>query len=278
MAACGVALLTAIIIGLLLKSIPILQTQSLVSILYSTEWRPMQGRFGIAAFLAGTGSVTLMAILIAIPISVLSAIYLSEYASPFARLIITPLIDLLSGIPSVVYGVWGILTIVPFVHDLATCFNAWSSGYSLLAGALVLAVMITPFTIHIIREVLKSVPDDLREASLSMGATQWQTIYRVVLRKTFPGIAVAIVLGTSRALGETIAVLMVIGNAPIIPKSLFDPAYPLPALLANNFGEMMSIPLYDSALMFCALILLLIVTGFNLSARLVLKTMKEKII
>jgi phosphate transport system permease protein len=186
---------------------------------------------------------------------------------------ILPFIDLLSGIPSVIYGVWGILVVVPLVGKLAGAFGVYSSGYSLLAGALVLSIMVCPFIIHVSREVLSAVPDGVREASLSLGATRWQTVKHAVLRKALPGIFAAVVLGLSRALGETIAVLMVVGNVPLIPKSLFDPVYPLPALLANNYGEMMSIPLYDSALLFAALVLLVVVLCCNVLASLVLSLM-----
>ena len=190
---------------------------------------------------------------------------------------VLPLIDLLSGIPSVIYGVWGIVVIVPAARWLSQRFGAWSSGYCLLSGALVLAVMVCPFIIHVAREVLSTVPFGIREASLSLGATKWQTVKLTVLRKALPGIVAAVILGLSRALGETIAVLMVIGNVPAIPKSLFDPAYPLPALIANNYGEMLSIPLYDSALFFAALLLFAVVLFFNIVSRLVLNRVAKGI-
>jgi len=124
--------------------------------------------------------------------------------------------------------------------------------------------------ISVLSEVMQTVPHELKNASLSLGATKWQMIKHVVLRRSLPGIIAAIILGFSRAFGETMAVLMVAGNVAKIPSSVFDPAYPLPALIANNYGEMMSIPLYDSALLFASLLLLLIVIFFNVLARLVL--------
>ncbi len=264
------------VLALYIRSRPILQDQSLLSLLLSVEWRPLQGKFGMLAFLAGTVYVTLLAMVVAVPVSVLSAVYLSEYAPKVVRNALLPMIDLLSGIPSVIYGVWGVLVIVPAVGNLAKSMGIYSSGYSLLSGALVLAVMVCPFIIHISREVLSAVPYGIREASLSLGATQWQTVKHAVLRKALPGIVAAVVLGLARALGETIAVLMVVGNVPLVPRSLFDPAYPLPALLANNYGEMMSIPLYDSALLFSALVLLVVVLCFNLLAKLVLNLMQKE--
>jgi phosphate transport system permease protein len=263
------------IAGLYLRSRPILDGRALGDILFSMEWHPLQGQFGMLSFLAGTVYVTVLAMVIAVPVSLLTAIYLSEYAPKPVCAMMLPLIDVLSGIPSVIYGVWGILVIVPAVEQLAGFFGQYTSGYCLLSGALVLAVMICPFIIHVAREVLASVPVGHREASLSLGATRWQTVKHAVLRRALPGIVAAVVLGLARALGETIAVLMVVGNVPLIPRSLFDPAYPLPALLANNYGEMMSIPLYDSALLFAALVLLVVVICFNMLAKLVLTLMQR---
>ena len=131
--------------------------------------------------------------------------------------------------------------------------------------------MIAPLIISVIFEVFATVPNDLRHASLAVGATHWQTIRTVVLPQVLPGIVAAIVLGASRALGETIAVLMVVGNVPNIPTSVFDTAYPLPALIANNYGEMMSIPLYDAALLGAALVLLVVILIFNILSTLVLQ-------
>jgi phosphate transport system permease protein len=186
------------------------------------------------------------------------------------------MIDILAGIPPVVYGVWGILVVVPFISDkLAPHFVEFSTGYSVLAGGLVLAIMIVPLIISILVEIFATIPKEMREASLSLGATQWQTIKFVLLRKSLPGIIAAVVLAISRAFGETIAVLMVCGNIAEIPKSVFDSGYPLPALIANNYGEMMSLPLYDSALMFAALILFVIIFLFNAISRLILKRIEK---
>lgn len=188
-----------------------------------------------------------------------------------------PVIDILAGIPSVIFGVWGILVIVPFISDyLAPFFGEQTSGYSILAGGIVLAIMIIPFILNILIEVFRTLPDELKEASLSVGATKWQTIKLVLLRKAFPGIISAFGLGVSRAFGETIAVLMVVGNVPSIPKGIFQPGYPLPALIANNYGEMLSIPMYDSALMLAALVLFVVVMLFNLGSRVAIARLEGK--
>jgi phosphate transport system permease protein len=257
--------------GLIFKAWPILALKPVSDLLFSSAWQPLKGEFGFLSFIMGTLWVTGVAVIVAVPISLFTAIYLSEYAGRRVRAFMGPLIDLLAGIPSVVYGVWGVLLIVPFVKDhVAPFFGTFSTGYTVLTAGVVLAVMIFPVIISVCVEVFNSIPAELREASLSLGATRWQTVKHVVLRRALPGIIAANVLGLSRAFGETMAVLMVAGNVVALPRTVLDPAYPLPALIANNYGEMMSIPLYDSALMLAALILFGVVLVFSVVSRLVL--------
>ncbi|MEM2936123.1 MAG: phosphate ABC transporter permease subunit PstC [Candidatus Bathyarchaeia archaeon] len=249
----------------------ILTTKPLSELFFSSSWYPWRGEFGFYPFLVGTFWVTALAMILAIPVCLLSAIYLAEYASKSVRDVMKPLLDLLAGIPSVVYGLWGVLAIVPLIRDyLAPLAGVTTTGYSVLAGGIVLAIMVFPIIISVSEEVFRAVPYEVREASLALGATRWQTVKHVVIRKALPGVAAAVILGFSRAFGETMAVLMVVGNVPKVPSSIFDPAYPLPALIANNYGEMMSIPLYDSALLLAALILLLVVFSFSVVARVIL--------
>ncbi len=269
-------LVLLVVVGLFLKSKAILGVQPLSRLLFGSAWRPLAGEFGLFPFIMGTVWVTLTALLIAVPVSILTAIYLSEFARPRVREFARPIIDVLAGLPSVVFGVWGILVVVPLVAAAAPLFGASSSGYSVLAAGIVLAIMIFPTIIHVALEVFASIPLSLREASLSLGATRWETSRHVILRKGAPGILAASVLGFSRAFGETMAVLMVAGNVPAAPKSLFDPGYPLPALIANNYGEMMSIPRYDSALMLAALVLLVVVLFFNVLARRILVRVERR--
>ncbi|TDD94422.1 phosphate ABC transporter permease subunit PstC [Flavobacterium cellulosilyticum] len=258
-------------IGLYYKSIPLLNNSSLWNLLSSSEWKPFKEAFGFYPFIMGTLWVTAISIVIALPLSLFTAIYLSEYASIRIRKTVLPLIELLSGIPPVLFGVWGVLVIIPIIQDhLAPHFVEFTTGYSVLAGGIVLAIMIFPLIISILIEVFDNVPQELRDASLSVGATKWQTVKKVLLRKSVDGIVAATVLAISRAFGETIAVLMVCGNLAQVPNSIFDSGYPLPALIANNYGEMMSIPMYDSALMFAALLLFVIIFLFNAIARLIL--------
>jgi phosphate transport system permease protein len=266
-----------VVVGLFLKSRAILGVEPLAKLLFSSAWHPVKGEFGLLSFIAGTVWVTVTALVLAVPVSILTAVYLSEYAPRRVREAAKPVVDLLAGLPSVVYGVWGVILVVPFVSDiLAPLAGVYSSGYSILAGGLVLAVMTFPTVIHVTLEVFSAVPRSLRDASLSLGATKWETTRRVVLRKGAPGLLAAAVLGFSRAFGETMAVLMVVGNVPAVPRSLFDPGYPLPALIANNYGEMMSVPRYDAALMTAALVLMVIVLGFNVLARTILVRVERR--
>ena len=257
--------------GLFVKSLPIMQEKGLWTLLTTSNWRPFKGDFGFASYILSTLYVTGIAIVIALPLSLLTSIYIIEYASPKILRAFSSVVDLLAGIPPVIYGVWGTLTIVPFISEsLAPHFVEFSTGYSVLAAGVVLAIMIIPLIISILMEVFSAVPKEMREASMSLGATKWQTVKKVVIRKSIPGIVAATVLAISRAFGETLAVLMVCGNFTDLPKSIFDACYPLPALIANNYGEMMSVPQYESALMFAAFLLFFIIVLFNVISRLVL--------
>jgi phosphate transport system permease protein len=259
-----------IAVGLLQKSRPVLAMKPLTDLLFSSSWHPLSGEFGLYPFIMGTFWVTGVAMLIAIPPCLLVSIYLAEYAPSRIRGAVKPLIDLLAGIPSVVYGLFGVLLIVPFVRDIASFFGTTTNGYNVLSGGIILAIMVFPVIISISEEVIRTVPQGMREASLALGATRWQATKLVVRRAALPGIIAAIVLGFSRAFGETMAVLMVVGNVAKVPSSALDPAYPLTALIANNYGEMMSVPLYGSALLLAGLVLLVVVFLFSLGARLIL--------
>jgi phosphate transport system permease protein len=281
-------LVLVMILALALRAWTILADHTIADLLFSETWQPLRGAFGFYPFIISTLWVTSVAMLIAVPLSLLVAVYLAEYARPGVRAIAKPTVDLLAGIPSVVYGVWGVLFVVPFVQDqLGPALTRWlgfmplfrsdnPTGYGILAGSIVLAVMVLPVIISVSEEVIRAVPRGFREASLSLGATRWQTVKHVVLRRSRSGIMAAVGLGFSRAFGETIAVLMVVGNVVQVPHSVLDAAYPLTALIANNYGEMMSVPQYDAALMGSALILLLVVLIFNLISRLVLIRLARK--
>lgn len=264
-------------IGLCYKSYFILQKVSFWEIIASTEWKPLSGKFGLLPFIISSLWVTFLAIIIVVPICLLSAIHLTQFAKRWVLKTMHPVIDILAGIPSVIFGMWGVLAVIPAVQYLASVFGKQISGYSILAGAIVLAIMIVPFVLNIMIEVFRTIPEELTEATLSLGASRWITVKKVLLRKAFPGIISAIGLGISRAFGETIAVLMVTGNVVKIPGGVFQPGYPLPALLANNYGEMLSIPLYDSALMLSALVLFSVVLIFNILSRWAIVRFEKKL-
>lgn len=283
-----IILIVLMALALIVRTWPILKAYSLAELVFGRTWKPDNGQFGFLPFITGTIWVTVVGILLAVPACLLVSFYLSEYAHGTTRSIAKPVLDLLAAIPPVVYGVWGLLAIVPFVEKvLAPLAKRWlgaipifavnqPTGFSILSGGIVLAVMIAPLVISVVYEILGTVPNDLRHASLAVGATKWQTIRQVVIPQVLPGIVAGVVLGASRALGETIAVLMVVGNVAKVPTSIFDPAYPLPALIANNYGDMMSIPLYDAALLGAALVLLIVILIFNIISTLVLQRMLER--
>ena len=273
----SIVMVAAIAIGLYLKSKPVLDSESLWTLLFSSEWKPLKGRFGFLPFLMGTVWVTLLSIAIALPISLLTAVFLTEYARPIIKKFVFPVLDILAALPSVIYGVWGVLVIVPWISkSVAPHFVDFSTGYTVLAAGIVLSVMVVPLLVSLFIEVFSSVSAELREASLSLGATRWQTALRVVMRKSLAGILASSVLAVSRAMGETIAVLMVCGCVVGLPHRLLDACYPIPALIANNYGEMLSIPLYESALMFAALMLFAVVLIFNLVSRVVLYRIEKQ--
>lgn len=276
MTAVSLLLVVAMGAGLYIKASPLLEEHSLWQLLSASDWKPFKNQFGFFPFVMGTLWVTAIAVAIALPLSLFTALFLTEYSRSYVKKLVYPVLDILASLPSVIYGVWGTLLIVPLISRwIAPHFMEHSSGYTVLAAGIVLSVMILPLLVSLFVEIFSSVPDELRESSKCLGATQWQTSRKVVLRKSLPGIFASVVLAVSRAMGETIAVLMVCGNQALIPHSLLDACYPIPALIANNYGEMLSIPLYEAALMFAALILFVVVLMFNLTSRIILYRIKK---
>jgi phosphate transport system permease protein len=200
------------------------------------EWMPTAQpapQFGVLPLIAGTLWVSLFAILIALPLGLGVAVFLSELASEPVRKVVKPAIELLAGIPSVVYGFFGLVVIVPLIQRL---FNL-PVGETAFAGSIILAIMALPTIITLAEDAMRNTPATMREASLGLGATHWQTIYRVVIPYSASGISAAVVLGIGRAIGETMAVLMVTGNAAVILHSLFEPVRTIPATIAAELGE-----------------------------------------
>jgi len=246
------------------------------AIVFGETWKPLSGRFGLFPFIAGSTVVTLLAMALAFPVSLCVAIYLSEYASKRVTAILRPLVDLLAGLPSVLYGMWGLLFVVPFIRDAAApFFGLASTGLSIISAAMVLGLMVLPVLVQICSEVFRSVPAAMREAAFSLGATKAEVVLRVVCKKSLAGILAANILAFGRAFGETIAVMMVLGFSVRVPDSLFGSGATLPSLLANAYGEMSSHPLYEKALMTAAMILLVVIILFNGLSRFVMTRLRR---
>ena len=250
-----------------------------VSFLTSSDWDAVNGRFGAAPAIFGTLLSSFIALLIATPLAVGVAVFLSEFAPAWLRQPVAFLVDLLAAIPSVVYGLWGVFflvpflttTIVPFVKDTlhlggVPLFSGPAYGYSMLAAGLILAIMVLPYISAVTREVLLAVPRSQREAALALGATRWEMIWDAVLPYARSGIIGGIILGLGRALGETMAVTMVIGNRHEISASLFAPGYTMASMIANEFSEATN-AMHTSALMAVGAVLLVITVVVNVIAR-----------
>jgi len=255
------------------------------SFLTSRQWNPVKGEFGALPFIYGTVVSSAIALLIAVPLSLGIAVFLVEQAPYYIARPITSLVELLAAIPSVVYGLWGIFVLAPFLRvHVEPHFARWFgwlplfqgsvTGIGLLTGGIILAIMVTPIITAVIRDVLAAVPDSQREAAFALGATKWETI-RIVLVNGAPGIAGAIMLGLGRALGETMAVTMVIGNRPEISASLFAPSYTIASVIANEFTEATQ-DLYLSSLVELGLILFLVTFIVNGIARLLVWNVTRK--
>src|SRR5438445_41014 len=247
---------------------------------WTTVWDPVAGVFGAAPMIFGTLASSLLALLLAVPLALGVAIYLTEFAPKWLRQPVAFLVELLAAIPSVVYGLWGIFVLIPFLRGYVVpplraalgwtpFFGGVFYGSSLLAGGVILAIMIVPYIAAVSREVLLAVPAAQREAALAMGATRWEAVWTAVVPYGRAGLIGAVILGLGRALGETMAVTMVIGNRHDIGVSVLQPAYTMAAALANEFSEATT-DLYLSALFEVGLILFVITVAVNALARLMI--------
>ncbi|MET3291271.1 UNVERIFIED_CONTAM: phosphate transport system permease protein [Brevibacillus sp. OAP136] len=224
-----------------------------------TKWDPEDdpASYGALSFILGSFFVTALAAIIAAPLGIGAAIFMTEIYPKFGKKVLKPVIELLVGIPSVVYGYIGLTVLVPFIRDRFEVL-----GFSLLAGGIVLAIMILPTITSVATDAIEAVPQDIRNASLALGATRWQTIWNVVLHSSRPGLLTAIVLGMARAFGEALAVQMVIGNTLKLPGSLLDPISTLTSGITLNMGNTIQGTPYNNALWSMALLLLLMSFAF----------------
>jgi phosphate transport system permease protein len=219
----------------------------------STQWKPAEGQFGALTFITGTFLLTGLSVVLGAPLGLGGAIFMAKIAPVWVREVLKPAVELFVGIPSVVYGLVGLTVIVPWIAQ-----HIESPGYGLLAAALVLAIMIFPTILSVSEDSLRSLPSSLEEASYALGATRWQTIRRVLIPAAMPGILTSVILGMARAIGETMAVLMVLGNSPLFPKSLTTPTSVLTTEIILEMGHTPFGSTWNNALFLMALVLLII--------------------
>jgi phosphate transport system permease protein len=248
------------------------QGVSLKDMLFGLKWKP-EGEpplFGALPFLFGSFATSVIAALIAAPLGFCASIFMTEIMPKFGKTVLQPAIELLAGIPSVVYGFVGLSVVVPFLRDVFP-----GQGIGILAGSIVLSIMILPTVTTIGTDALRSLPNGLKEGSYALGATRWQTIYRMILPTAMPSLLTGIVLGVARAFGEALAVQMVIGNAPHIPHSLFESATTLTSIITLEMGNTTSGSLHNNALWSLALILLVMTFLFVFIVRMLERRVKR---
>src|SRR5581483_5343296 len=277
MAALSVVLVIVMIVELWREAWPAIYSFGL-PFLWSSDWNPPREEFGALPFIAGTLVTSLLALVIATVIGVGAALFLVEFAPAPVRVPMSYMVELLAGIPSVVYGLWGVFVLGPWVHHsfgpFVLKYLGWlpwvdgpALGVGIFSAVLVLTIMILPTIVAISREVISAVPRTQREAVLALGSTRWEMIWLVVLPYARSGILGAAILGLARAVGETLAMALVIGNRPEVPHSIFDPAYTMASVIANQFREVEN-DTHLAALVYIALLLLIITLIINALARL----------
>jgi len=278
--ALAIAALLALLVYELVRGSSLSLSRFGLHFVWDRAWDPVTEHFGAATFAYGTVVTSTIALLLAVPLGVGIAVFLVEMAPRRLGAIVAFLVELLAAIPSIVYGLWGLFVLAPIVQDhlapalhatlgFLPLFSGESHGVGMLTAGMILAVMVLPFIAAVSRDVLMAVPRTQREASLALGATKWETIWHVVLPYGRAGISGGVILALGRALGETMAVTMVIGNTPQIAASLFDPGYTMSSVIANEYAEA-SGPLYLSALTEVGLLLFAVTFAVNALARLLI--------
>ncbi len=265
-----VALLLGIFITLLISAWPSIKVFGL-SFFAGRLWDPVISKFGALPFLVGTLATSFLALLISIPFSIAISVLLGEYYQEGAlSSFLKSSIEVLAGIPSVIYGFWGLFVLIPIVRALEIKMGVLAEGVGLLSSSLILAIMVIPYAASIGREVIALAPADLKEAAYSLGATRYEVVKRIILPYARSGIIAGILLSLGRALGETMAVTMLIGNRNSIPHSIFDPANTMASVIANEFTEA-TLEIYVSSLINIALVLFLVTLVVNLIGNYIIK-------
>jgi phosphate transport system permease protein len=274
-----------IVLNLALLARPLAKEHSLWGFVTSVEWNPVEEHFGALPFLYGTLVTSAVAIMVAVPIAIGLGLFITQFAPPKLGRALTVPVELLAAIPSVVYGLWGLFVVVPWLREsiepwlgahlgFLPLFRGPPIGLGYLASGLILAVMILPTVVAVSVEVMRTTPEANREAALALGATKWEAVMMAVIPYSRAGIVGAILLGLGRALGETMAVTMVIGNSPQISASLFAPGYTLPAVIANEFAEATS-SVHVGALAGLGLILFATTFLLNAGARVLVNAVRK---
>jgi phosphate ABC transporter permease protein PstC len=258
----AISSLVIITVFIFLEGLPLIFQTGLKDFIFSSHWAPTKGHFGIGAMIVSSLLVTLGAMVLGVPLGLACAIVLAEFSSPRLRSVLKPTLELLAGIPSVVYGFLGVIWLVPLIRNYLG-----GPGLSLLAAAVILGIMILPTVISISIDALTAVPDIYRDGSIALGATEWQTVRRVVLPAASSGIITAVILGMGRAVGETMAVIMVAGNAIKLPASILDPVRTLTSNIALELGY--AAGRHREALFATGIVLFVIIMVLNLSATLI---------
>ena len=275
-ALCMILLLVGIFLTLLINSLPSIKEFGL-SFFYGKTWDPVSGEFGALPFLAGTLITSFLSLAISLPFSLSLSIFLGEYSTKGAvPAILQTAIELLAGIPSVIYGFWGLFILVPIVRGIEMKLGVAPLGIGVFTSALVLSIMIIPYAASLGREVIRLVPDELKEAAYSLGATRFEVIKKVILPYVISGITAGNLLALGRAIGETMAVTMVIGNANVIPKSIFAPANTMASVIANEFTEATD-HIYLSSLVEIGLLLFVVTMVINIAGKQIIKKMSVQV-
>lgn len=275
-ALCMILLMLAIFLTLLINSLPSIKEFGL-RFFYGKTWDPVSGEFGALPFLAGTLITSFLSLAISLPFSLSLSIFLGEYSTKGAvPAILQTAIELLAGIPSVIYGFWGLFILVPIVRGIELKLGVAPLGIGIFTSALVLSIMIIPYAASLGREVIRLVPDELKEAAYSLGATRFEVIKKVILPYVISGITAGNLLALGRAIGETMAVTMVIGNANVIPKSIFAPANTMASVIANEFTEATD-HIYLSSLVEIGLLLFVVTMVINIAGKQIIKKMSVQV-
>lgn len=257
----SIIIIILIILFIFVEGYPAMQSYGVFNFIFGMNWSPSDGQFGVFPMIIGSLAITGLSLLMAVPLGIFCAIFLAEVAPHSMRKILKPTIQTLAGIPSVVYGFFGLIILVPFMR-----VHFGGTGFSMLTASIILTVMVLPIIVSVSEDALRSVPYEYKEASLALGSTHWQTIKNVIFPAAIPGVITSVILGMGRAIGETLAIIMVAGNVVQIPSSIFDPVRALTSNIAIEMGYATGIhynALFATGIvLFLMIIILLVIANY----------------